>query len=177
MAIWLFGSLLLGPSTAMAEDNANAALRAYDSADSANRKVWELIFGNTYNGINWADSVLVHRKQQRLFCAPDNVVLTGPQVIEMLREQLNATAKARSRPVFDRAGSEKRCTVPLNIKPSLGHYISVRGSNAVVADSSRNRLSTRSVWQPRLMVRGSPAATGYRPTRQKRGLYKGGSTS
>jgi hypothetical protein len=27
------------------------------------------------------------------------------------------------------------------------------------------------------MVRGSPAATGYRPTRQTRGLYKGGSTS
>jgi hypothetical protein len=24
------------------------------------------------------------------------------------------------------------------------------------------------------MVRGSPAATGYRPTRQTRGLYKGG---
>src|SRR5207342_3695215 len=31
--------------------------------------------------------------------------------------------------------------------------------------------------QPGLMVRGSPAATGYRPTRQTRGLYKGGSTS
>src|SRR6476661_7348963 len=28
--------------------------------------------------------------------------------------------------------------------------------------------------QPGLMVRGSPAATGYRPTRQTRGLYKGG---
>jgi hypothetical protein len=33
------------------------------------------------------------------------------------------------------------------------------------------------VKQPGLMVRGSPAATGYRPTRQTRGLYKGGSTS
>ena len=31
--------------------------------------------------------------------------------------------------------------------------------------------------QPGLMVRGSPAATSYRPTRQTRGLYKGGSTS
>jgi hypothetical protein len=28
-----------------------------------------------------------------------------------------------------------------------------------------------------LMVQDSPAATGYRPTRQTRGLYKGGSTS
>jgi hypothetical protein len=31
--------------------------------------------------------------------------------------------------------------------------------------------------QPGLMVRGSPAATGYRPTRQTRGLYKGESIS
>src|SRR5258705_11266134 len=92
------------------------------------------------------------------------------------------TTLFRSRPLsdgplgaFDRVGSEKRCTGPL--KPSLGHYISVRRSNAVVADSSRNRLSTRSVCQPRLMVRGSPAATGYRPTRQTLGLYKVGSTS
>jgi hypothetical protein len=40
----------------------------------------------------------------------------------------------------------------------------------VVADSSRNRLSTRSVWRA---TGGSPSATGYRPTRQTRGLYKG----
>lgn len=89
VAIWL----LLSPTTAMAEYDLNSALRDYDSADPPNRKTWELIFANTYNGINWADSVLVYRKQQRLFCAPDNVVLTGPQVIEILRGQLNATPK------------------------------------------------------------------------------------
>jgi hypothetical protein len=92
-AIGLFGGLLLGPTTALAEYDVNYALRAYDSADSDNRKVWELIFGNTYNGIRWANSVLLQRKQQLLFCEPNNVVLDGIQVKEMLRGQLNADPK------------------------------------------------------------------------------------
>ena len=40
--ICLFGSLLLGPTIAMAEYDVSAALQAYDSADSTNRKTWEL---------------------------------------------------------------------------------------------------------------------------------------
>jgi len=46
------GILLSANTTATAEYDAFAALKAYDSADPANRKVWELIFGNTQNGIN-----------------------------------------------------------------------------------------------------------------------------
>jgi hypothetical protein len=75
----------------MAEYDVKSALQAYDAADSDNRKVWELIFGNTYNGMRWA--ALVSRKQQQLFCEPSNIVLTGPQVTEMLRVQLNADPK------------------------------------------------------------------------------------
>ena len=92
VGICLLGSLLLGPTTAMAEYDVKSALQAYDSADSDNRKVWELIFGNTYNGMRWANAALVNRKQQQLFCEPNNVALTGPQVTEML-SQLNADPK------------------------------------------------------------------------------------
>ena len=81
----LLGSLLFGPTIAMAEYNVNEALAAYDSANPDDRKTWELIFGNTQNGINWANSVLIYRKQQPLYCPPDNFTLTGPQVVEMLR--------------------------------------------------------------------------------------------
>jgi hypothetical protein len=70
----------------MAEYNVNEALQAYDSANPNDRKTWELIFGNTQNGINWANSVLFYRKQQPLYCPPDNFALTGSQVVEMLRE-------------------------------------------------------------------------------------------
>lgn len=88
-AIWL----LFVPTIAMAEYDVKSALQAHDSADPDNRKVWELIFGSTYNGMRWANSALVSRKQQQLFCEPNNAVLTGPQVAEMLRAQLNADPK------------------------------------------------------------------------------------
>jgi hypothetical protein len=91
--IWLLVSLLLGPTAAMAEYDVKSALQAYASADPDNRKVWELIFGNTYNGMKWANAALVSRRQQQLFCEPNNVVLTGPQVMEMLRGQLDADPK------------------------------------------------------------------------------------
>ena len=92
-AIGLLGALLFGPTTAMAEYDVNSALRAYEGANLDNRKVWELIFGNTYNGMRWANSVLMNRKQQQLFCEPSNVVLDGIQVEEMLRRQLSADPK------------------------------------------------------------------------------------
>jgi len=81
--ICLFGSLLLGPTIAMAtiamaEYDVSAALQAYDSADSTNRKTWELIFGNTANGINWANTVLFFRKQEPLYCPPDDFAPSGP---------------------------------------------------------------------------------------------------
>ena len=91
--IWLLGSLLLGPKAAMAEYDVKTALQAHDSADSDNRKVWALTFGNAYNGIRWANAVLVQRRQQRLFCEPNNAMLDGPEITEMLRRQLNADSK------------------------------------------------------------------------------------
>jgi hypothetical protein len=97
-AVYLLASLLLGPTVAMAEYNVNEALAAYDSANPNDRKTWELIFGNTQNGINWANSVLFHRKQQPLYCPPDNFELTGPQVIEMLRELATSKPKLATVP-------------------------------------------------------------------------------
>jgi hypothetical protein len=64
--IWL----LFIPTTTMAEYDVKSALQAHDSADSDNRKVWELIFGNTYNGVRWANAALASRKQRQLFVNP-----------------------------------------------------------------------------------------------------------
>ncbi len=70
VCICLLGSLLLGPTTAMAEYDVKSAFQLYDSADSDNRKVWEIIFGNTYNGMRWANAVLAGKKQKQLFVNP-----------------------------------------------------------------------------------------------------------
>ena len=85
--------MLLGPTIAMAEYNVNEALAAYDAANPNDRKTWELVFGNTANGINWANTVVFYRKQEPLYCPPDNFAPAGPQVIEMLREL--ATSKPK----------------------------------------------------------------------------------
>jgi len=97
-AVCLLGSLLLGPTIAMAEYNVSEALEAYDSANPNDRKTWELIFGNTQNGINWANSVLFYRKQEPLYCPPDDFALTGTQVIEMLRELATSKPKLATVP-------------------------------------------------------------------------------
>ena len=80
------GSLIAVGTTAWAEYDVNSALQAYESADSANRKIWELMFGNTENGINWANSTLFYKKQQPLYCPPDNFAPNGHEALEMLRE-------------------------------------------------------------------------------------------
>jgi hypothetical protein len=57
VTIWL----LFIPTITMAEYDVKYALQAHASADADNRKVWELIFGNTYNGARWANAALVRR--------------------------------------------------------------------------------------------------------------------
>jgi hypothetical protein len=52
-----------------------------------------------YNGIRWADAVLVQRRQKQLFCEPNNGVLDDPELTEMLRRQLNADPKFGAVPI------------------------------------------------------------------------------
>ena len=86
-----------------------------------------------------------------------------------LRHQL-AVLRARAR--------EGECELgTLGIGKRCQERISATGL-AVVADSSRNPLSTRSMWRA-TGADGAGFARRYwlSPTRQTRGLYKGGSTS
>jgi hypothetical protein len=88
--VWLLGMFLLGPTSAIAEEDMNMALRAYDLANPTDRRTAEIVFANVQSGIWWANSVLLYKKQQPLFCPPDNVApLPGPLVIEMVRQQVN----------------------------------------------------------------------------------------
>ena len=88
--IWLLGGVLLSPTRATAEEDVNTALRVYDSGNSADRKTEEIVFLNAQAGLWWANSVLFYRKQQPLFCPPDNAApVPGAQVLEMVRRQVD----------------------------------------------------------------------------------------
>jgi hypothetical protein len=92
------GSLLAVGTTAWAEYDVKSALQSYESADAANRKIWELIFGNTENGIHAANSVLFYRKQQPIFCPPDNFAPDGHEALELLRDLANSNPKLANVP-------------------------------------------------------------------------------
>ena len=82
--------MLLSPTRATAEEDVNTALRVYDSGNSADRKTEEIVFLNAQAGLWWANSVLFYRKQQPLFCPPDNAApVPGAQVLEMVRRQVD----------------------------------------------------------------------------------------
>jgi hypothetical protein len=88
--IWLLGGVLLSPTRATAEEDVNTALRVYDSGNSTDRKTEEIVFLNAQAGLWWANSVLFYRKQQPLFCPPDNAApVPGAQVLEMVRRQVD----------------------------------------------------------------------------------------
>jgi hypothetical protein len=88
--IWVLGGVILGPTRATAEEDMNTALRVYDAANSTDRKIEEIVFLNAQAGIWWANSVLFYRKQQPLFCPPDNAApVSGAQVLEMVRRQVD----------------------------------------------------------------------------------------
>ena len=46
--IWVLGGVLLGPTRATAEEDVNTALRVYDSANSTDRKIEEIVFLNAH---------------------------------------------------------------------------------------------------------------------------------
>jgi hypothetical protein len=108
------GSLLAVGTTARAEYDVKSALQSYESVDATNRKIWELIFGNTENGIRAANSVLFYRKQQPIFCPPDNFAPDGHEALELLRDLANSNPKLANVPYsFASAGASKQISLPL----------------------------------------------------------------
>jgi hypothetical protein len=93
------GALILASTAAVAEQDVNAALLAYDSGDATDRKSGEVAFVNEENGIWWANSRLIFKKQQPLFCPPDNSsALPGAEMIEIVRRYAKENPKARYLP-------------------------------------------------------------------------------
>jgi hypothetical protein len=80
VAVWVV--LFVVP--AHAEKTVSEMLQAYDAGQ--NRYLWELVLAHTENGLSWANvHILQSGKMERLYCPPDQLVLTGPQLIDVLR--------------------------------------------------------------------------------------------
>jgi hypothetical protein len=77
---WIIGALLILTSStcARSEVSADEALRRYDERDP-----WILAFGRGIEqGFNWSNA---WRKDQKLYCLLDKLVLTDDQIFDIVR--------------------------------------------------------------------------------------------
>jgi hypothetical protein len=78
--------ILLLPVEVKAEMTANQALHKYDKGTRDEQQLLEWGLAQTENGLSWANTYLkVNRKEQPLYCPPDKMVLTGNQILDILR--------------------------------------------------------------------------------------------
>jgi hypothetical protein len=89
-ACFVVGSLLLGSTNTMAQStiaqaNVIEALHDYETGERLTRAVLERTLINVQNGISIANSSLMTKQRLPLFCPPQTLALTGPQILDMLR--------------------------------------------------------------------------------------------
>jgi hypothetical protein len=82
----ILSALVFGCNSANAEMTVNELLKDYDSANAERRRFIEMLVSENANGISWTNVFLEEvRKEKPLYCQPDALVLTGPQILDMLR--------------------------------------------------------------------------------------------
>ena len=84
---WICGLCLLS-TAAHAEVDTATILRHYDEADLATKKYIAEKIADIENGMSWANADLLSRKQSPLYCPPQTMVLTGEQLIDILRREI-----------------------------------------------------------------------------------------
>jgi hypothetical protein len=82
-------SLLPAPVTA-AEANATTFLALYDAARPEDKAHLRDYVQAVAHGVAWANAALNFQKQKPLYCEPEQQNLTGEQVLDILREEIEA---------------------------------------------------------------------------------------
>jgi hypothetical protein len=76
--------------TGSQEANVKKVLDMYDTGSKADRESIVTILTAVEDGMGWANIVLKKRKDTPpLYCVPDGFGLTGEQILEMLRKEVN----------------------------------------------------------------------------------------
>ncbi|WMT71916.1 hypothetical protein [Bradyrhizobium sp. Ash2021] len=104
MGRWMFAlataiAIALNPNIAKAEMTVKQLLKDYDDGTADNRRFIEMLISQTENGFSWANTYLdTSRHEARLYCVPDKFVLTGNQIIETLRREIEDSPKLAEAP-------------------------------------------------------------------------------
>ena len=99
--IAISGSLLVGSATsAVAAAPAKAFIQNYDAAAPTERIRYELILSDMYEGMGSLNDYLHSiRHEARVFCPPAELVVTGNQLISMVRQFLRHDPRPGNFPI------------------------------------------------------------------------------
>jgi hypothetical protein len=84
---------------ALAEGTANFLINDCDSSTLESKKFWEKKVEDLQYGMSWTNFYLkIVRHESEIYCPPANIVLTGGQIIDMLRRNIQERQQIGSEP-------------------------------------------------------------------------------
>jgi len=85
---------------AHAESDVNKFLRGYDAGTLAERHRMSDYLSSIELGMSWVNVLLAEdRKERPLYCPPNTLALTGEQLVDILRKELEGSPEEGSRPL------------------------------------------------------------------------------
>jgi hypothetical protein len=88
--VFAAASMLCVTNAANASMDAATFLKTYDSATPADQKILKAIAASTEDGMGWANTALIEQRHElALYCVPQQVALSGDQLIDMLRRYVD----------------------------------------------------------------------------------------
>lgn len=80
------------------DDDTDHFLAAYDTASPHGKRTLEAYIGGLEQGARTVQSAFLHRGTTPLWCPPNKLALTGPQLVEMVRTEVKQNPKVEASP-------------------------------------------------------------------------------
>ena len=91
-------AIALTSNASRAEQSVSSLLQDYDAGTDEGRLFLEFALKQTEDGIGWANAMLRIEDQEPLYCPPEEMVLSGSQIVDMLRQESEASLLFAAQP-------------------------------------------------------------------------------
>jgi hypothetical protein len=97
-AHWILAvvSVVLSATPASAELSAQDLLKMFGGSEDTSARLY---FRGMLHGFAWSNTVLISRKESKLYCEPSTITLTDEQSLDILRRYVQAEPKRGTYPV------------------------------------------------------------------------------
>jgi hypothetical protein len=98
LAAFILVAFAITPRLAFVENNTAWFLRLYADGSATDRQMVETYLSNNQNGLSWANVSLAQQNRPKLYCAPEELVPTGSQLLELVRLQIKVDPRIQLLP-------------------------------------------------------------------------------